>query len=81
MDYQISLPVKDWMPDGSQRTVVVGRYFYEQETAIGPTTPLLIPNSALGLPELAQLDPAQFSRYLIGPTTPPAGYSGGIVNY
>ncbi len=79
--WRFSVPVKQLMPDGSEIIVVVGEYYYEQQQAITPSLPVLIPNTALGLFEAAQIDPATFSRYLSGPVQPPPGYGGGVVNF
>ncbi len=81
INVQYSLPVKEILPDGSERITLVGQYLYAQSTPIDPLAPTLIPNSALNLPELAQIDPSTFSRQLTGPVNPPSDYDGTTVTF
>jgi hypothetical protein len=70
-------------PDGNPIYTVVAQYYYLMQTPYDMKggQNILIPNSVLKAPAQRQLDPANFSRYLAGPTVPPPGYDGHVVNF
>lgn len=66
------------LPDGTEIFTLAGRYVYVQRRAVSPRDPVLIPNSALGLGGLRQLDPQQFSKKLLPRQRSPRGFAAGI---
>lgn len=74
-------PAKEYLPDGTPTIMLGGRYVYQQQTAAHPLSPILVPNSVMGFPDLVQLDPANFSRLLVPVESPPGTFAGGPINF
>ncbi len=81
LDTKILVSRPDVSVNGRLCNYVMGVYEYVVQKAIPASDPILIPNHVLGLGGLAQIDPATFSRQMVGPANPPSGFTGGPVTY
>lgn len=81
VDHVLGTPVREYLPDGTPVYALAGECYYDQQVAVPPEAPRLIPNSALGFGSLEQLDPGLFDRSLVGPETPPPGFGGQKIDF
>lgn len=78
---EVSAPCREYMPDGAGLMTVAQRCVYVAQVPVPLTDPIVIPNSAIKVDVPVQLDPANFSRLLVGYIPPPTGSSVGPITY